>query len=132
MKDSADAELFGGRQALLVIVDVEGPRRIKTDQFLARRPILRAHFEPSHLERIHDPVDLPVETGFGSFNLHARPMRVRENRDPLSEPPQRKEKRLGIGQEPDHVVEFAVHRHHIDLDLFGPIMQIGPGEFPLH
>ena len=68
MKDPADAEVFGRRQALLIVIDVEGSRRIKTDQPAATRPIFRSHLEPSDFEGVHDAIHLLVQPGFGCFD----------------------------------------------------------------
>ena len=122
-------EFFGGRQTSFIVIHEQRSRRIEPQQALTVRPILRPHLEIADLKGIHNPVDVAIQTRLGGFDGHTRRMGVRHDGHMLPEPPKMAQKLLGTGQEADHVIEFFVHRHHVDTDPLRPVVQVRPCQF---
>ena len=126
MEEIADPEFLCGDQTVFVVIDIEGSFRFEADQSLARRPVLRPHFQISDIECVHDSIDMPVEAGLPGFHRHPGLMSVCQDSDPLTEGAHTGQKFPGIGQKINQVGEFIVHGHHIHADSPAPVIQIGP------
>lgn len=128
MNNLGDAKVPSCNKTVFVIVDIEGPLRIEADQSLTVRPILRSHLQVPHFKGIHDPIHPVLEAGPGRFHIHARLMRIGQNRDPFLLPFQFDKKRFCARQKADHMTQLPVHRHDIDAYSFGPVLQVRPGQ----